>query len=144
MQEKMILLVEDNPDDEFLILRELKKSNLKNRIEVVRDGQEALDFIFYEGKYSNRDKEIPQVVLLDIKLPKVDGLEVLRKVRSKAETKTLPIVILTSSAEESDLVAGYAGGANSYIVKPLDMEQFRKCVAQLQLYWVLLNEPPRK
>ena len=138
----MILLVEDNSDDEALTVRALKKGKIKNEVIVVRDGQEALDYLLYEGAYSNRSKGYPQVVLLDLKLPKVDGLEVLRRIRENEPTKMLPIVILTSSREEKDLAAGYAGGANSYIVKPVDMDQFTQAIQQLQLYWLVLNEPP--
>lgn len=136
-----ILLVEDNPDDELLTVRALNKGHVRNEIFVVRDGQEALDYLFCEGTYKDRPEVFPQVVLLDLKLPKVDGLEVLRRIREKPETKTLPVVILTSSREEKDLSAGYAGGANSYIVKPVDMDQFIEAVQHLQLYWLVLNEP---
>lgn len=140
MPNNVILLVEDNPDDEMLTMRALNKGKVKNEIVVVRDGQEALDYLFYEGAYATRPKGYPQIVLLDLKLPKVDGLEVLRRVRANSPTKTLPIVILTSSREEKDLMAGYGGGANSYIVKPVDMGQFIEAIQQLQLYWMVLNE----
>lgn len=141
MREKTILLVEDNPDDEMLTLRALKKIRVGNDVVVVRDGVEALDYIFCKGKYADHDpKELPQVVLLDLKLPKIDGLEVLRKIRANEQTKLLPIIILTSSREEKDLVAGYKNGANSYIVKPVDPVQFSACVQQLGMYWILLNE----
>ncbi len=136
-----ILLVEDNPDDEALTVRALKKSKVKNEVIVVRDGAEALDFLFARGQYSSRNtNNLPQVMLLDLKLPKVDGLEVLRQVRADTRTKLLPIVILTSSKEERDLMEGYSNGCNSYIVKPVDMAQFTEAVQALELYWVLLNE----
>jgi len=147
MTEKMILLVEDNPDDEILTLRALKKHNIKNPVFVVRDGQEALDFLFCTGAYADRDpNNTPQVILLDIKLPKVDGLEVLKQLRANHRTRLLPIVILTSSNEERDLVEGYASGANSYVRKPVDFNQFLEAVRQLGLYWLVLNEsaPPQK
>ena len=134
MDEKTILLVEDNPDDEALTLRALKKGKVNNSVVVVRDGVEALDYLFSSGKKN------PQLVLLDLKLPKVDGLEVLKRIRSDAKTKFLPVVILTSSKEERDLVAGYANGCNSYIVKPVDMTQFTEAIQKLELYWLVLNE----
>jgi two-component system response regulator len=138
-----ILLVEDDPNDVELTLHALKKHNLTNRIQVVRDGAEALEFLFATGAYAGRDiKNIPKVVLLDLKLPKVDGLEVLRRVKGDPRTRMIPIVILTSSREERDLVEGYKLGANSYIVKPVDFEQFTEAVRQLGLYWMLLNHPP--
>jgi two-component system response regulator len=138
-----ILLVEDNPNDVELTLHALKKHNLANRIQVVRDGAEALEFLFATGAYAGRDiKEIPKVVLLDLKLPKVDGLEVLRRVKGDPRTRMIPIVILTSSHEERDLAEGYHLGVNSYIVKPVDFDQFTEAVRQLGLYWVLLNHPP--
>jgi two-component system response regulator len=145
MAEKMILLVEDNPDDEELTLRALKKNNISNKVSVVRDGAEALDFLFYTGAYAERDPhEVPQVILLDLKLPKVDGMEVLRRIRSDERTNLLPVVILTSSKEEQDLIEGYKQGANSYIRKPVDFNQFMEAVRQLGLYWLVLNEaPPR-
>ena len=143
MYKKIILLVEDNPDDEALTLRALKKNNILNEVVVARDGAEALDFLFGTGKYSDRDMGImPQLILLDLKLPKVDGLEVLRRIRAEERTILLPIVILTSSKEEQDLVNGYRLGANSYIRKPVDFDQFREAVRQLKLYWLVLNEPP--
>jgi two-component system response regulator len=141
MNDKKILLVEDNPDDEALTLRALRNSNFKNEIEVVRDGVEALDYLFARGKYASRDiNKLPQVVLLDLKLPKIDGLEVLKHIRTNERTKLLPVVILTSSREESDLFSGYASGANSYIVKPVDFEQFMESIRQLGLYWLVINE----
>lgn len=143
MSEKVILLVEDNADDEELTLRALRKSNILNRVVVARDGVEALDYLFARGAYASRDpKEQVQVVLLDLKLPKLDGLEVLRTLRADARTKLLPVVILTSSAEEQDVVRGYDLGANSYIRKPVDFTQFVDAVRQLGLYWLVLNHPP--
>ena len=145
MEEKMILLVEDNPDDEALTLRALQKNKIKNKVVVTRDGVEALDFLFCTGIYAERDpREMPQIVLLDLKLPKVDGLEVLRRIRADERTRLLPIVILTSSNEEKDLIEGYKNGANSYVRKPVDFDQFVEAVQQLGLYWLVLNElPPR-
>lgn len=141
--EKTILLVEDNPDDEALTLRALKKNNIKNEVAIVRDGVEALDYLFGSGQYAGRDvKDLPQVVLLDLKLPKLDGLEVLRRVRADARTRRLPIVVLTSSKEEQDIVASYDLGANSYVRKPVDFTQFAESVRQLGLYWLVLNEAP--
>ncbi len=138
-----ILLVEDNPDDVELTLRALKNQNIANRIEIVRDGAEALDFIFCTGDYSDRKMEnAPKVVLLDLKLPKVDGLEVLKKIKSDPRTKAIPVVVLTSSREERDIVKSYKLGVNSYISKPVNFEQFSESVRQLGLYWLLLNEPP--
>ena len=143
MEDKMILLVEDNPDDEALTLRALKKSHIGNDIFVVRDGAEALDFLFCTGAYAHRDKrEMPHMILLDLKLPKVDGLEVLRRIRADERTRLLPVVILTSSNEEQDLLEGYKKGANSYIRKPVDFTQFAEAIRQLGLYWLVLNEPP--
>ena len=138
-----ILLVEDNPNDVELTLHALKKHNLGNRVEVVRDGAEALEFIFCSGAYAHRSVENgPRVILLDLQLPKVDGLEVLRRVKADPRTKMIPVVVLTSSREERDVVESYKLGVNSYIVKPVDFEQFTESVRQLGLYWVLLNEPP--
>ena len=143
MSKKNILLVEDNPDDEALTLRALKKNNILNEVIVARDGAEALDYLFGTGKYAGRDlSNMPQVILLDLKLPKIDGMEVLRRIRADERTKLLPVVILTSSKEERDLINGYKLGANSYIRKPVDFEQFREAVKQLKLYWLVLNEPP--
>lgn len=137
-----ILLVEDNPNDVELTLHALRESHLSNRIEVVRDGAEALDFIFCTGPFSNRQREdYPKVILLDLKLPKVDGLEVLKRIKSDSRTKTIPVVVLTSSREERDIVESYQVGVNSYIVKPVDFEQFTEAVRHLGLYWLLLNEP---
>lgn len=143
MEDKMILLVEDNPDDEALTLRALKKSHIGNEIFVVRDGAEALDFLFCTGAYAHRDpREMPHMILLDLKLPKVDGLEVLRRIRAEERTRLLAVVILTSSNEEQDLLEGYKKGANSYIRKPVDFNQFADAIRQLGLYWLVLNEPP--
>ncbi len=143
MTGKNILLVEDNPDDEALALRALKKNNIANEVVVARDGAEALDYLFGTGEYSDRDtSKTPQIVLLDLKLPKVDGLEVLRQIRADDRTKLLPVAILTSSKEEKDLMEGYRLGANSYIRKPVDFNQFSESVRQLGLYWLVLNEPP--
>ena len=142
MDEKMILLVEDNADDEALTLRALKKNNIKNEVTVAHDGTEALDYLFGTGAHANRDPSVlPQIVLLDLNLPKVDGLEVLRRIRGDARTKRLPVVILTSSKEERDLLEGYDLGANSYIRKPVDFTAFMEAVRQLGLYWLVLNEP---
>jgi two-component system response regulator len=141
--EKIILLVEDNPDDELLTLMAFKDNNITNEVIVARDGEEALDYLFGTGRYKGRDLSIPpQVVLLDLKLPKVDGLEVLRKIRSNPVTRILPVVILTSSKEEVDIVNSYQLGANSYIRKPVDFEQFSEAIRQLGLYWLVLNESP--
>lgn len=143
MNDKFILLVEDNPDDEALTLRSLHKNNIMNEVIVARDGAEALDYLFATGTHAGRDtRRMPTVVLLDLKLPKVDGLEVLRRIRSDERTKLLPVVILTSSKEEQDVVNGYRLGTNSYIRKPVDFNQFVEAVGQLGLYWLLLNEPP--
>jgi CheY-like chemotaxis protein len=143
MNRKIILLIEDNPDDEILTLRALKKNNIKNEVVVAHDGAEALDYLFGRAAYQGRDlTEMPQVILLDLKLPKVDGLEVLQQIRANEQTKFLPVVILTTSKEEQDMVDGYTLGANSYIRKPVDFIQFTEAVRQLGLYWLLLNEVP--
>lgn len=143
MENKPILLVEDNPDDEALTLRALKKNNIQNDVVVVHDGAEALDYLFGTGAHVSRDTRImPTFILLDLKLPKLDGLEVLRRIRAHARTQLLPVVILTSSQEEQDIVNGYRLGANSYIRKPVDFSKFTEAVRQLALYWLLLNESP--
>ena len=141
-ESKVILLVEDNPDDEALTLRAFAKNNMGNRIIVVRDGAEALDWLMRRGPYADRRDPDPQVVLLDLKLPKVDGLEVLRQIRADPKTKLLPVVILTSSKEESDLLRGYELRANSYIRKPVDFARFVESVREIGMYWLVLNEPP--
>lgn len=142
-RQKIILLVEDNPDDELLAIRALRKNNIENEIVVARDGVEALDFLFGRGEYTGRDlSNMPQIILLDLKLPKIDGLEVLRTIRNDERTRLLPVAVLTSSKEENDLVSSYSLGANSYIRKPVDFDQFCESVRQLGLYWLVLNEPP--
>jgi two-component system, response regulator len=141
MSDKVILLVEDNPDDEELTIRALKKNKIHNDMVIARDGAEALDYLFGTGAYTDRDVgKMPSVILLDLKLPKIDGLEVLKRIRTNERTKLLPVVILTSSKEEQDLINGYSLGANSYIRKPVDFSQFVEAVRQLGLYWLLLNE----
>jgi len=141
--EKVILLVEDNADDEALTKRAFKKNNVLNRVVIARDGVEALDYLFGTGPHAGRDLSVmPTVILLDLKLPKVDGLEVLRRLRSDARTKLLPVVVLTSSKEEQDLAQSYSLGVNSYIRKPVDFEQFMEAVKHLGLYWLVLNEAP--
>lgn len=138
-----ILLVEDNPDDVALTERALKKARIVNKVVIARDGPEALDFLFGTGAYAGRDTgAMPEVVLLDLKLPKMDGLEVLRRLRGDQRTRVLPVVILTSSREDRDLTRSYELGANSYIRKPVDFKQFVKAVQELGLYWLVLNEPP--
>lgn len=139
---KVILLVEDNPDDEALTLRAFAKNNISNGIVVVRDGAEALDWLFRRGQHADRGELDPQVVLLDLKLPKVDGLEVLRQMRDDPRTRLMPVVILTSSKEESDLLRGYELRANSYIRKPVDFARFVEAVREIGMYWLVLNEPP--
>jgi two-component system response regulator len=142
MSERVILLVEDNQTDEELTLRALKKSNILNRVVVVRDGAEALDWLWRQGVHATRDAdETPQVILLDLKLPKIDGLEVLRAVRADERTRLLPVVILTSSIQEQDVITGYGLGANSYVRKPVDFTQFVDAVRQLGLYWLVINQP---
>lgn len=143
MKNKHILLVEDNPDDVKLTLRALKKNNILNEVVVAQDGVEATDYLFGSGKYAGRDISImPQVVLLDLKMPKMDGLEVLHRIRSAEKTKLLPVVVLTTSSEDKDRVESYKLGANSYIRKPVDFNQFAEAVQQLGLYWLVLNEAP--
>lgn len=143
MKEKVILLVEDSKRDEELALRALRKNNIKNEVVVARDGEEALDYLFGTGTHAGRNPaDLPTVVLLDIKLPKIDGLEVLRRVRADERTKLLPIVILTSSKEDKDRLEGYTSGANSYVRKPIEFTEFAEAVRNLGLYWLILNEPP--
>jgi two-component system response regulator len=143
--DKVILLVEDNADDEALTLRALKKNNIHNEIVIARNGAEALDYLFGTGAYAGRDlKVMPTIILLDLKLPKIDGLEVLRRIRADERTKLLSVVILASSKEEQDLINGYSLGANSYIRKPVDFAQFTGAIRELGLYWLVLNEPPPK
>ena len=139
---KVILLVEDNPDDEALTLRAFAKNNIGNRIVVVRDGAEALEWLFKRGQHAKRGEPEPQIVLLDLKLPKVDGLEVLRQMRDDPRTRLMPVVILTSSKEESDILRGYELRANSYIRKPVDFARFVEAVREIGMYWLVLNEPP--
>ena len=142
--ETEILLVEDNPTDLELALRVFRKYYLANRIEVARDGVEALDFVFGEGAHASRGTiQIPKVILLDLKLPKVGGIEVLRRIKGDPRTHTIPIVVLTSSQEETDLVESYQLGVNSYIVKPVDFDQFSECLKQIGIYWLLSNAPPK-
>ena len=139
-----ILLVEDNPNDVELTLHALKKNNLTNRIHVVRDGAEALEYLFSSGAYAERDlNQTPKVILLDLKLPKVDGMEVLKRIKADERTRSIPVVVLTSSREERDIVDSYRLGVNSYITKPVDFDQFTEAVRQLGLYWLLLNQPPK-
>ena len=143
MRQKSILLVEDNQDDEILMLRELQNQNVANKIDVARDGAEALDYLYCTGSYADRDPNAtPTLVMLDLKLPKVDGLEVLRRIRADERTKGLPVVVMTSSDEERDIAESYSRGANSYVRKPVNFDQFKEAVRQLHLYWLLLNEPP--
>jgi CheY-like chemotaxis protein len=145
MEEKIILLVEDNLDDVELTLRALAKNNILNEVVVARDGEDALDYLLCKGAYADRDRSIqPVVILLDLKLPRVNGLEVLEQLRKNRETQYIPVVILTTSREERDLLEGYRLGANSYIRKPVDFKQFIEAVRQLGLYWLVLNEPPPK
>ncbi|MBI3897380.1 MAG: response regulator [Gammaproteobacteria bacterium] len=143
MAEKAILLVEDNPDDEALTLRAFRTNNISNEVIVARNGVEALDYLFGTGAYAGRDpRQLPAVVLLDLKLPKIDGLEVLRQVRGDERTKLLPVVILTSSKEEQDVISSYRLGCNSYVRKPVNFDEFVQAARQLGLYWLLLNERP--
>jgi CheY-like chemotaxis protein len=143
MEDKIILLVEDNPDDVALTIRAFRKNDISNKIIVAKDGVEALDYLFGKGMYAGRDvKDTPVIVLLDLKLPRIDGLEVLRSIRQNEFTKLLPVVILTSSAEEQDVINGYKLGVNSYIRKPVDYNQFSEAIKYLGLYWLVWNEPP--
>lgn len=137
-----ILLVEDSPNDVELTLHALRDERLANTVQVARDGEEALDFVFRRGQYAGRSSSHPRVVLLDVKLPKVDGLQVLKEMKSDPRTKAIPVVILTSSGEEQDLVSGYKLGANAYIQKPVDFDQFRETVKTLGLFWLVVNQPP--
>jgi CheY-like chemotaxis protein len=137
-----ILLVEDNPDDVELTIHALKRNNILNSVEIVRDGQEALDYLFYTGKYTNSTHSLPGIILLDLKLPKVDGIEILRKIKLDRRRKIIPVVVLTSSKEERDVIESYDLGVNSYIRKPVDFEQFVDTVKQIGFYWLLFNEPP--
>jgi two-component system response regulator len=142
-REKIILLIEDNADDEALTLRALKKNRILNQVVVARDGLAALDYLFARGEHAGRDaSQLPQVVLLDLKLPKLDGHEVLRQLRAHPLTKRVPVVILTSSRQDEDLLESYASGANSFVQKPVDFEQFTEAVRQLGSYWLVLNEAP--
>lgn len=143
MKNRYILLVEDNPDDEELTIVGLKRSGVLNQVNVVRDGEEALNFLFAEGAYRDRDpKDIPALILLDLKLPKLGGFDVLHKIRANPATSCVPVVILTSSSEEEDVVASYKMGANSFVRKPVEFDRFADAVRQLGLYWLLINEPP--
>ena len=145
MEDGIILLVEDNPDDEALTIRALKKNNIRNEVVIARDGAEALDYLLATGKFADRvPEQLPLLVLLDLKLPKIGGLEVLERLRADSRTKLLPVVVLTSSIEDRDLISSYSLGANSYVRKPVDFTEFTEAVRQLGLYWLLLNQsPPR-
>ena len=139
---KTILLIEDDPDDELLTLRAVKKNNIANPVHVVRDGAEALDYLFGTGAYAAKPPALPTLILLDLKLPKIDGLGVLKRLRGSERTRMVPVVVLTSSREEQDLMESYRLGANSYVRKPVDFAQFSESIRQLGLYWLVLNEPP--
>jgi len=142
-RDETILLVEDNPDDVELTMRAFRKNNIANNVVVARDGVEALDYLFGRGAYADRNiKDTPRLILLDLKLPKVDGLQVLERLRADEHTKLTPVVILTSSKEEQDLISGYKTGANSYVRKPVDFNRFVEAVREIGLYWLLINEPP--
>jgi len=141
--EKTILLVEDNPNDEELTLRALRKANIANEVAIARDGQEALDFLFGTGKYAGREvPTMPAVVLLDLKLPKLNGIDVLQRIRADPRTRLVPVVVLTSSSEDEDMVRSYQSGANSYVRKPIEFSAFANAVTQLGMYWVLINQIP--
>ncbi len=143
MKKRTILLVEDNPDDEALTLKAFKKNNILNEVVVVRDGEAALDYLFARGEYAKRDKSVnPELILLDLKLPKIDGLEVLKIIKSDNRTQLIPVIILTSSSEEKDILKSYELYANSYIRKPVDFEQFSDAIRELGVYWLVLNETP--
>ncbi len=143
MNEKIILLVEDNPDDEELTIRALKRANVTNDIVVARDGQEALEFLFCEGRHSERNRnKVPTVVLLDLKLPKLNGIDVLKRMRADFRTQLIPVVVLTSSSEEEDMLNSYQSGANSYVRKPVDFKAFAEAVTQLGVFWLLHNQEP--
>ena len=143
MKIKSLLLVEDNPQDEMLVLRVLRKNNLANEVTVVRDGQQAVDYLFHEGEFANRDApKLPAIMLLDIGLPRLSGLEVLKRLRADARTHLLPVVIFTSSDEDRDRLQSYQNGANSFVRKPLDFGEFSETVADLGVYWLAINEPP--
>ena len=145
MEKKTILLVEDNPDDEELTLRALRKANIVNDVFVVRDGQEALDFVFCNGKYAGREEQsIPAVILLDLKLPKLNGIDVLLRLRADPRTKLVPVVVLTSSSEDEDMLRSYESGANSYVRKPVEFAAFAEAVTQVGVYWMLVNQSPPK
>jgi len=145
MSERYILLVEDNPDDEELTLLSLRKNNLAHDIVVVRDGVEAIEFLFGNGQYAQRDvAHVPTIILLDLKLPKLDGLGVLKRLRADERTRTLPVVVLTSSSQDADVIASYNLGANSYVRKPVDFQEFAEAVARLGVYWLLVNQTPHK
>jgi len=143
IKDETILLVEDNPDDVELTMRAFRKNNIANNVVIARDGVEALDYLFCMGAYTERDiKDTPRLILLDLKLPKLDGLQVLERLRADKYTRLIPVVILTSSKEEQDLISGYKSGANSYVRKPVNFNQFVDAVHQIGLYWLLINEPP--
>jgi len=143
MNGKMVLLVEDNDDDVELTLRSFQKNKLSNKVIVTRNGQEALDYLFAQGAYAQRDRtEMPVLILLDLKLPKVDGLEVLHQIRTHPETKCIPVVVLTTSSQPKDKFESYSGGANSYIRKPVDFDQFMEVARQFGIYWLMVNDPP--
>ena len=145
IRDEIILLVEDNPDDVELTLRAFRKNNIANKIIVAPDGVEALDYLFCRGTYAERDpQDCPRLVLLDLKMPKMDGLQVLERLRAEEKTRFLPVVILTSSKEEQDMISGYKCGANSYVRKPVDFNKFVEAVHQIGLYWLLINEPPTR